>query len=119
MADLLADSPIVLFALVAAVVYLGSCAVHPYRACKACKRSKESHSTLFKGAFGACRHATAEAITCGSERESLVGNSDTPLFGYLHCFASSPACTGWWYSNSKRCPPLMSMDTSTGRSLSV
>lgn len=39
----------------AAVVYVGSCIVHPYRACKACKRSKESHSTMFRGAFGACR----------------------------------------------------------------
>jgi hypothetical protein len=36
------------------VVYLGSCAAHPYRACKACGRSKESHSSLFKGAFGPC-----------------------------------------------------------------
>lgn len=38
----------------AAVVYMGSCIVKPYRACKACHRTKESHSTLFKGAFGAC-----------------------------------------------------------------
>lgn len=38
-----------------AIVYAVSCRVHPYRACKACRRSKESHSTLFKGAFGGCR----------------------------------------------------------------
>lgn len=47
--------PILLLVLAVAVVYMGSCLVHPYKACKACKRSKESHSTLFKGAFGACR----------------------------------------------------------------
>lgn len=55
MAELIADNPILFFALISAAVYLGSCAIHPYRACKACKRSKESHSTLFKGAFGTCR----------------------------------------------------------------
>lgn len=55
MADLIASNPILFFALAAAAIYLGSCAVHPYKACKACKRSRESHSTLFKGAFGTCR----------------------------------------------------------------
>ena len=40
--------------LIATAIYLGSCARHPYRPCKACGRSKESHSTLFKGAFGRC-----------------------------------------------------------------
>lgn len=55
MAELIADNPILFFALISAAVYLGSCVVHPFKACKACKRSKESHSTLFKGAFGACR----------------------------------------------------------------
>lgn len=45
---------LLLLALIVAV-YLGSCAAHPYRACRACGRSKESHSTMFKGAFGACR----------------------------------------------------------------
>lgn len=38
-----------------AIVYGISCHIHPYRACKACKRSKESYSTMFKGAFGGCR----------------------------------------------------------------
>jgi hypothetical protein len=54
-ADLIAAHPALFFTLVAVAVYLGSCVVHPYKGCKACKRSKESHSTLFKGAFGACR----------------------------------------------------------------
>jgi hypothetical protein len=54
-ADLIADSPIVFFALVFAAVYLASCAIHPFKACKACKRSRASHSTMFRGAFGACR----------------------------------------------------------------
>lgn len=45
---------LLLVALIAAV-YLGSCAVHPYRPCAACGRSKESHSAMFKGAFGPCR----------------------------------------------------------------
>ncbi|MET8864717.1 hypothetical protein ABZW11_17405 [Nonomuraea sp. NPDC004580] len=47
--------PILLLALIAAAVYLGSCARHPYRPCKSCGRSKETRSQLFKGAFGACR----------------------------------------------------------------
>lgn len=48
-------NPAVLSLIVgAAAVYMGSCVVKPYRACKACKRSKESHSTLFRGAFGRC-----------------------------------------------------------------
>lgn len=55
MAELIADSPILFFALCFVAVYMGSCVIHPYKACKACKRSRESHSTLFKGAFGACR----------------------------------------------------------------
>lgn len=46
--------PILLLAIIALVVYLGSCISHPYRACKACGRSKESHSKMFKGAFGRC-----------------------------------------------------------------
>lgn len=37
------------------VTYMGSCIVKPYRICKACNRSKESHSSTFKGAFGPCR----------------------------------------------------------------
>jgi hypothetical protein len=37
------------------VVYMSSCIVKPYRICKACRRTKESHSKIFKGAFGACR----------------------------------------------------------------
>ena len=37
------------------VVYMGTCIVKPYRVCKACNRSKETHSKLFPGAFGACR----------------------------------------------------------------
>lgn len=46
---------LVWFAIVMAVVYLGSCYFHPYMKCPRCNRSKESHSTTFKGAFGKCR----------------------------------------------------------------
>lgn len=55
--------PILLLALIAVAVYLGSCLVHPYRACNACGRSKESHSTLFRGAFGACRACNGRGHT--------------------------------------------------------
>lgn len=44
---------LLLVALIIAV-YLGSCAVHPYRPCAACGRSKESRSQMFN-AFGPCR----------------------------------------------------------------
>ncbi|MEV0597614.1 hypothetical protein [Nonomuraea cavernae] len=47
--------PALVITLVALAVYFGSCYFHPYRKCKACNRSKESHSTTFKGAFGKCR----------------------------------------------------------------
>lgn len=47
--------PVLLLALVLVVVYMGSCLVHPYMRCSRCNRSKESHSMVFKGAFGACR----------------------------------------------------------------
>ncbi|WP_049562284.1 hypothetical protein [Nonomuraea sp. SBT364] len=53
---------LLLLALIAAI-YLGSCAAHPYRACGACGRSKESHSTMFKGAFGACRSCAGRGHT--------------------------------------------------------
>lgn len=55
MVDLLTDSPILLLALATAAVYMISCVVHPYRVCKTCNRSKETHSSTFKGAFGPCR----------------------------------------------------------------
>ncbi|MFG3442720.1 hypothetical protein ACGF0J_36230 [Nonomuraea sp. NPDC047897] len=47
--------PLLIVTLVATAVYLTSCAFHPYMKCKQCNRSKESHSTTFKGAFGKCR----------------------------------------------------------------
>lgn len=47
--------PLLTLALVVVAVYLGSCMVHPYVRCSSCNRSKESHSTVFKGAFGPCR----------------------------------------------------------------
>lgn len=46
--------PLLTLALIMIAVYLGSCLIHPYRRCRSCNRSKESHSTLFKGAFGKC-----------------------------------------------------------------
>lgn len=55
LASVLTNSAALSLVLGILVVYMGSCILKPYRACKACKRSKESHSKLFKGAFGACR----------------------------------------------------------------
>ena len=55
MAELIADNPILFFALCFVIVYMGSCMLKPFRVCKACRRTRESHSKLFKGAFGACR----------------------------------------------------------------
>lgn len=37
------------------VVNVLSCIVKPYKVCKACNRSRETHSTIFPGAFGSCR----------------------------------------------------------------
>lgn len=48
--------PLIWLAIAIAILgYLGSCAVHPYMKCPKCNRSRESHSTTFKGAFGKCR----------------------------------------------------------------
>ncbi|MFI6507612.1 hypothetical protein ACIBCT_08410 [Streptosporangium sp. NPDC050855] len=51
----LAVHPVLIVAVIAIVFYLASCKFHPYMKCKACNKSKESHSTTFKGAFGKCR----------------------------------------------------------------
>ena len=53
--SILANRAALALILGVAIVYGLSCLIHPYRACKACRRTKESHSTVFKGAFGACR----------------------------------------------------------------
>ncbi|MFI7644297.1 hypothetical protein [Nonomuraea sp. NPDC049400] len=54
--DAILGNPVVLSILAgAAVTYVASCVVKPYKICKACNRSKESHSKLYKGAFGPCR----------------------------------------------------------------
>jgi excinuclease UvrABC ATPase subunit len=47
--------PLIALTIVAVVVYMASCYFHPYQRCKTCNRSKELHSTTFKGAFGKCR----------------------------------------------------------------
>jgi hypothetical protein len=47
--------PVLVITLVALGVYLVSCFVHPYMKCSNCNRSKEHHSSTFKGAFGTCR----------------------------------------------------------------
>ncbi|GGO71131.1 hypothetical protein GCM10012289_36140 [Nonomuraea cavernae] len=47
--------PALVITFIAIGVYLLSCHYHPYMKCKTCNRSKESHSTTFKGAFGKCR----------------------------------------------------------------
>ncbi|WP_144070242.1 hypothetical protein [Nonomuraea indica] len=51
-----------------AIVYLLSCAIHPYKICPACKKSGQSNSTTFKGAFGACRRCkgTGRRIRAGA-----------------------------------------------------
>ena len=46
--------PLIWLVIIATVIYLSSCAVHPYMKCGRCNRSKEHHSTSFKGAFGKC-----------------------------------------------------------------
>ena len=60
--------PLLLLALAAVAVYLGSCLVHPYMRCNRCNRSKESHSKMFKGAFGACRacHGRGHTLRFGA-----------------------------------------------------
>ena len=47
--------PVLVITLMALGVYLASCFVHPYMKCSNCNRSKEHHSSTFKGAFGTCR----------------------------------------------------------------
>ena len=47
--------PALVITLIAIGVYFVSCYFHLYKTCKTCNRSKESHSTTFKGAFGKCR----------------------------------------------------------------
>jgi len=46
--------PLFWFAVICIVIYMTSCAFHPYMKCSRCNRSRESHSTTFKGAFGKC-----------------------------------------------------------------
>ena len=54
--------PLLVLVLIA-VVYLGSCAVHPYLRCTACNRSKETSSVVFKRAFGPCRNCRGRGHT--------------------------------------------------------
>ncbi|KAB8186827.1 hypothetical protein FH608_045880 [Nonomuraea phyllanthi] len=37
------------------VVNVASCIFKPYKVCKKCNRSRETHSTIFPGTFGWCR----------------------------------------------------------------